>query len=891
MIIKHKKKSLSFILALLSVVILSSLTLNSKNIDGESIELMVIKGDFIEYLMTLNPGFSFRVNLVDSGEGIFLNRMSEGWDKYRRSIIPSFVKSIPEIVKYKIMGDDFERIDIDIKHIDYQKILKDRDNALKIKFLTNASTVNAKIRFRGKTFKSKLRLKGNTVGHWKSSYRMSFRIRLTGENTILGYKKFSSQKSQERHYPYDHAFQSMIKKMGNLSTVQNFVHLYVNGTDWGIMNLEEHMTKEYLEKLKRKESLIVRFANNKWWGYNYKDRHDSYLHYRISDPSLNISLYGSKKYLKNNHYRKVFSYISKNRLTNNPQLYEIDHLAKAYILATAWGSWHTLVSNNLRYYFNPYTLKLEPITTDQTAYKALNGFKNILFNQDKFNETQYDSFLAIEFPKVISTQKYKNNLSKNIKSVSNVVSGINSYLNSTSHLFPVDKKKNGALVIDNMKKIISNKKEYLVPLAEDFLGINKEQLILPTEIQASNFEEHLHIRHYMDGRLELYNLLPDDVTVKDILLDGKSFLNDPFVVPGYLSNPSPVSVPTKILGVQDKKVTVESEYQGFIRQNKNEITLIKNNIENPLLQDTPQGLKFLKKLEGKNYEFEKGNWVLNKPITIDGNLNITAGVNIKFSSNAYLIIKGALTAIGTKAQPIRLESSLDSWKGIYVLKADKKSHLNNIIIKNITALEDQLLKLTGGITFYKSDVDFQNVTIENVKAEDAINIVHSNYTMNSISIDNTVSDALDSDFSKGRISQSTFSNIGGDALDFSGSNAEIDEIKALNIRDKVISAGESSQLNIKNSHFNAVGVGIASKDGSEVFVTTTSVLDYQLHAVMSYIKKDFYGIPRVELVDCNIGLGDPYLRQKQTKMIVDKNDIPEKELNVKELYQGEVMQK
>ena len=46
-------------------------------------------------------------------------------------------------------------------------------------------------------------------------------------------------------------------------------------------------------------------------------------------------------------------------------------------------------------------------------------------------------------------------------------------------------------------------------------------------------------------------------------------------------------------------------------------------------------------------------------------------------------------------------------------------------------------------------VDFENVKISNVKAEDALNIVKSKFSLNSVYIINTVSDVLDSDFSKG----------------------------------------------------------------------------------------------------------------------------------------------
>ena len=81
-------------------------------------------------------------------------------------------------------------------------------------------------------------------------------------------------------------------------------------------------------------------------------------------------------------------------------------------------------------------------------------------------------------------------------------------------------------------------------------------------------------------------------------------------------------------------------------------------------------------------------------------------------------------------------------------------------------------------------------------------------------------------------------------------------------------------------------MGIASKDGSSVFAGNTSILKYRLHAAMSYMKKDFYGVPKATLLDCKVDRGDPYARQKGTSMIVDGLVIPDVEINVEKLYLG-----
>ena len=422
-------------------------------------------------------------------------------------------------------------------------------------------------------------------------------------------------------------------------------------------------------------------------------------------------------------------------------------------------------------------------------------------------------------------------------------------------------------------------------------GVGPKEFILPTKQQASEFPEHLHIRHYMDGTLELYNLLPDNVIVKDVLFNGKSILVNKVIVPSYLTNSEPTIIKTPYKGIQDHMFVVNTQYQGFDRSVRNDITLILDGIYNPLLLSTEKKFNFISQLDDKIYRIKSGNWMVNEPIVIDGDLHISPGANLSLSNNAYIIVKGSLTAIGDEVNPITLKATSDSWKGIYVLNANNKSHLKNINISDISALEDGLLKLTGSITFYKSNVDFENVRINNVKAEDALNIVESKFALNSVYINNTISDGLDSDFSKGGVLNSKFSNIGGDALDFSGSNVLIEETITDNVKDKAISSGEKSILNVKNSRFNNIGVGIASKDGSSVTVINTKILNYNLFGAMSYLKKDFYDMPSLAINNSSVSNGRAYIRQKGTSMTVDGVDIPETKINVKKLYKTKVMTK
>lgn len=873
MLIKQRKISANSIVWISLLVIIITLLLSNKGVRQQS---NISAGDYMQKFMSLNLGFSSLINLIDTGHGDIDNKTS--------TELRALVTSIPKIAKHNLFNHNsnkFERLDITIDFSDYLKINEDRKKAINNGILSNATKVKAKLRHNGIEYKAKLRLKGDNPSHWYNTPRLSFRVKVKKGKTLLGFSVFSIQKPRERQFPYDYIFQSLIRDIGNISPIHKFVHLYVNGDDWGIMNMEEHVSKELLEKQNKKDSVIVRFADEKTWRYRRISK-KPYRYYRLSDSLLYARLYNNK----NIQNRKIYSYILNSRIDKNASyIYDVNSFSKAYILTAIWGNSHVLHDSNTKYYFNPYTLKLEPITTDQHPSNLI-------------NEQWMENFLApIQYIDVIKTKAYTNNLDRNLQKVKNAISNIEKYLSYTKSLFPVDRKKSAEIVKDNMKKIILNKEYYLMTSAKEWKHHmnNKasQEFTLPTKQQASEFNEHLHIRHYTDGTLELYNLLPDDVIVNDILFNDKSFRNNQITVPSYLSNPEPTVINTPYLGVQDGMFTVNTQYQGFNRAIKNDITLVSDGIDNPLLLNTAGEFDFINKLDGSTYEIKQGNWTVNKPIIVNGDLHISPSSNLTFSKDAYIIVKGSLTAIGGIASPITLKatSGSDYWKGIYVLNSSKKSHLKNINISNISALEDGLLKLTGGITFYKSDVDFDNVRINDIKAEDALNIVESKFTLNSVYINNTVSDGLDSDFSKGNVSNSEFSNIGGDALDFSGSNVSIGTTEANNIKDKAVSAGEKSTITIKNSTFNNIGVGIASKDGSSVTASNTTILNYALYGAMTYLKKDFYDMPSLTINNSSVSNGRAYIRQKGTSMTVDGVNIPETKISIKKLYKTKVMAK
>lgn len=832
------KKNSFFILPIILIVILITIPLDKKY-----------------YKFVLYYTYD-KFHTYDLGYSKIENAAGGSFKKFEN--IKNLFKKFPNITYNAFLGvknrPNIKTLEIRIKFKEYQKILKDRQKALKIaNYAENFQYVDAKLFFDKKKISSKIRLKGELSDHWRSPIRMSFKIAIKDHNSVLGYKEFFIQKPGSRQHPDNQVFLDLQKSIGNISINQNYVRVIVNDIDWGIMNVEEAVNKEFLEKIELKDSLVFELNN------------------------LDLNITKSKKYLSNEKYRKFYSYISSEHLSNQSNIYDFNSFSKILLLCMIWGDTHALQALNSKYYFNPFSLTIHPIARDQG------------FIRKEISTLRYE--IPYVYKKIYKEEKFKKSIKNNINFVQKKISEQEKYFNKWNNYFPLDVNAKSQILDINNDKIEKNLNKYLNIYFQD-PPINK---ILIKKI--NKFSNFIFAKHFDNGEIHIYNKIPFDIELINISLDKKNlnFHNKKIKSSIVGNNLIPTIIKTNFTGIQDNNINIKIKFNEYVQNFKLNYTYLMDGLTNPLLNQTNlEKLNFLRKTNDDSWEFKKGSWNINKPITIDGNLKIKTNTKLNFSKNSFLIIKGNFQIEGELDNKVVLQAQPDekSWKGIYVFKSTKKSLIKNAIIKDINFLEEGILNLTGGINFYKSDVEIINTKIENAFAEDALNIVKSNFLIDNLSIDKTISDGIDSDFSTGVIKNSLFSNISGDAIDFSGSKSEVHNTKFFNIKDKAISSGENSIINLKNLEINNIGVGIASKDGSITKLDGAVISDYKLSALMTYNKKSFYGYPK--LISFRVKYNDStnaLISQTNSHLSVNGNRILEKDIDVKKLYKTDIMKK
>ncbi len=272
-------------------------------------------------------------------------------------------------------------------------------------------------------------------------------------------------------------------------------------------------------------------------------------------------------------------------------------------------------------------------------------------------------------------------------------------------------------------------------------------------------------------------------------------------------------------------------------------------------------------------------------------LVIGAGTTLRFAPDAAIVAHGPVAFGGTADAPVILRPADDDkgWQGIAVIRAGARSRLEHTRVVHTTGVVKPGWALTGGVTFYESDVDITGTTFTGHRGEDALNIVRSDFVIDRTSFEDTLSDAFDADFSTGRITQSRFTNIGiaggGDAIDTSGSVVEISGVRFRNISDKAISIGEASSAGVRDVVIEDTGTGLASKDRSKLKASRVTITGATFAALAAYTKKPEYGGATIIADDITIAGGNARtLVQTGSRIVLAGREIETRDIDVDALY-------
>ncbi|MDH4318339.1 MAG: CotH kinase family protein [Desulfobulbaceae bacterium] len=305
---------------------------------------------------------------------------------------------------------------------------------------------------------------------------------------------------------------------------------------------------------------------------------------------------------------------------------------------------------------------------------------------------------------------------------------------------------------------------------------------------------------------------------------------------------------------------------------------------------------FLRLDPGSTYlDVVPGKWMINDFLDIPSGyiLRIKKGTELLFGENCALITHGPLLFNGTAEEPIILGplEPEKTWLGVAMLGNGDlpRSQWSHVTVRGTSGVSLPAWSLTAGVTFYRASLTLTHCRFEDNRAEDGLNLVHSEFTLEEPFFYNTLSDGLDCDFSRGVIKGGKFHIIGsaggGDAIDVSGSEVDVVGSVITEVSDKGISVGEASKLTAKEVKISRVGTGLASKDGSRALMNDSVIKHGLVAGILVYNKKSEYAAAEVNADNVRIEeCGLPAAAQFGNILKLNGKTVVAGKIDVQELY-------
>ncbi|MCW3071651.1 MAG: hypothetical protein JWO44_1541 [Bacteroidetes bacterium] len=791
-------------------------------------------------------------------------------------------------------------LSIEIKDKDYKKLEKNRAQALERGVIINdmdGDYVPATIEYNGKKIDVKLRLKGHMTDHLQDD-KWSFRIKVKEKDeTFMGMKRFTIQHPGTRGYVYEWIYHELMKREDVMALRYKFINVSVNGRDWGIYAVEENFENELVENNKRLKGPVLRFNPDLYWvrRYNGMTGANSAAEF-ASYYSANPEAYREDKVLEDSvqrhYYLKAIALIEglRSRKVSVDQAFDIPRLARFHAVIDLVGGVHSIDWSDIKYYYNPVTSKLEPVAyesftelnshslSSQYKYELPDSLANyedwhsMIFSNPVFfkeymknlerltkpgyldaffsaSNTELDANLAIiykEFPyKKFDRQDYYKR-QRMIRKVLDSPKAVHAYYNRTENnsvviqLGAID-----AMPVQVHALVIGNKK--LLP---------SKEIILPAKQPGS----------YVDYR-EFKFETGKEISIRKEELDS-------------------MKLSYSVLGSSDIKQCAVFPFP------HTDAEFIADDLKNK--KGNIRDFAFLQVDEIKKViEIQPGKYVVNEGIVIPAGYKVVAGAGVwlDFKNKSGIISYSPLFFTGNEDEQIYIVSSDSSSQGIMLIQANERSVLKDITFTNLPKVESTGWPRSGSLTFYESPVEISWCNFYNCKAEDALSMIRSPFSLTSCFFRNMKDDALDCNFSDGTISNCAFEFCAENAIDITMGQVELKSVYINNAGNKAIHVKAGGQLKGEDVRIKNSDIAISAEDLSTITLSNVEISDCKM-GVVAYKNKPAGGQPQVRLTKATFTkVQKNYLREKKSLVVVDGTEVGEIVDNVETLIKGDKAKK
>jgi hypothetical protein len=804
----------------------------------------------------------------------------QGMDLYRTRVAASLDDLLEDVVATRLAivpnwlaawwGSDAERIVLDIRHDDFQKLAYQRELALARGVMVNSGDdfVPARIGHEGQRVRAKVRLKGDWVDHLTGE-KWSYRVKVRGEETLFGMKTFSLQHPGARRFIYEWAFHAALAREDLIPLRYEFVKLTVNGKDLGVYALEEHFDKRLVENRRRREGPILKFDESLHWddllamggepGYSPTGLRG----FRAAAIDTFRAASQREEPAQWSLLMSAVSLLEAFRAGELPvaEVFDTRKLATYFALLDLLGADHAASWINLRFYYDPIASRLEPIGFDGNAGAPL---QNVLGSRELI-EGDAGGFRALAFADPAFLAEYVAQLER---------VSTEGYLEALlAELAPG---------IERNLRILHEDYPWLRFDTGIFEGNRRtiRSVLAPTK----GLHAYLESGGPEGLELEIANLGPFPIEV----LRARS--GEAVAEPSRATTLAATAPPQRVSweavpfalrdGAQWSDALAEGlavEYRVLGSAQTREAAVFARPRQRALaggdLLRGPASFRDFAFVEVDEAErvlrIPPGTWRIERDLVLPAGYRVRceAGTHLDLVRSAAILSRSPLELRGSEADPVVIESSDGTGQGLVVIDAGARSTLEHVVFRGLRNPARVGWQLTGAVTFYRSPVSISHAEFAANNSEDALNLVRSPFEIADSLFRDTTSDAFDADFSDGTIRRSVFRDLRNDAIDVSGSRVSVSSVRIERAGDKGLSAGEGSELSIDDVDVQVASIGVASKDRSHVVADGLRVGDAKVGFAV-YLKKSEFGPATMELRDARLdGVATPYLVEEGSQLV------------------------
>jgi len=817
--------------------------------------------------------FRYGVYLKEAGHTTYFNNTLQKVAQLDFSFIGNYSKGqMAEL-------DEFA-LDIKFKHLLRLQYLRKR--SLEVGLILpefKNEEFPAKLSYKGATHDVKIALTGLVAkSHLRNPTKWSFELKVKGDDTVLGMKRFALLLPDTRGYLTDWLGFELMKEMGMMGFRVDFVNISINGKDAGVFYLEERFDKHLIENNRLREGIIFKID-------------EGLLPYRedklMEDPATK-----SQVLLIHRLWQDVMA-------GDLPlhKFFDMKKMAQAFLICDLMNNKHPLAAQNMRYYFNPVTGLAEPIlreweeldnnnqsTISSFLEKPLPGTRHYRFEQMPFLRLVYDNLefkrhYIREAAKACQVQFMDQFLLSRKNELDKLVSRIyrawpfyeppyhilyENQQHIRSALFP-----GGEQINARFDKVEGNRLRIHLENLQDF----------PLEAAWLSWRDS--IRFY-----------PEEPAVLDsrVKTPKEQALLFHFRIPEGLSWDEKLSGELKVhynlLGLEPGEKTAPVRHWGYDHR----IDLAGSPEVKPA---NYASFPFIvEEAGGEVIRIPAGNWTIARPLLIPArkSLEIAAGAKIDLVNQASITSYSPVFCRGTEDLPVQISSSDGTGRGLAVIEAREGSVLSHTIFENLSGPEEAGGLLPGAVTFYRSAVQINSCAFSNnIQGRDFLSIVRSDFTINNALFSNICANAFNSSLSTGSILNSSFANISGKGIDVSGTALYLSHILLNAIGEEGISARDGSELEANWAEIRNAAIGISGKDGARLSISNARIANSKVGVALYQEKQTFGPVTATASGLEALKSPTPYLVEKHSSFTLNGSIIPAKGENIKNILSREAV--